>query len=344
MSCRTRPICAATRTSGPRAERRGPRALVAAALLGLTLFAAVGCRSEADEEKLSIHKVESKHFYDFGDYALAEDQCRRGLKIEPGDAQLTQMLAYCLLMQAAPKQLDEASKLFDSQIGWFGTSDWRLDFGAGMTDQERARLLSTSKLEADQAEMKRLRAKARAHLEKAYAATHKANNEPPELLYHLALLDLDEGKLDLFRDHAEAGVKLMLVADKVSATQIRQTADDKARARTEKERSINAERARRLLHELARLAWNQTPPDATTAAAHMSTIEKFGALSRSDFFNRGRIREATGDLEGAVSDYEKFLSMSADVADENVTKAVERLTKLRSHLAEKRTGGAASGQ
>jgi hypothetical protein len=254
------------------------------------------------------------------------------------------MLGYCLLMQADPKQLDEAAAIFESQLGWFGSSDWRLDFGLGMTNQERARIASESKDKKTLARVPDLRASARKPLETAYAATQKSNNEPPELAYHLALLDLDEGKLDLFRTHAEEAVHLMLVSDKVSAAQIRQTADDAARARTVKDREVNGERARRLLHELARLAWNQKPPDATTAAAHMSTIEKFGPLSRSDFFNRGRIREATGDLEGAVSDYEKFLSMSADVADENVTKAVESLTKLRSHLAEKRTGGTASGQ
>lgn len=344
MSCRTRPTFAATKIASRRADLRRVRAGAAALLLGLPLLAGAACRSEEDDEKLSIHKIEAKHFYDFGDYARAEDQCRRGLKIAPGDAQLSQMLGYCLLMQADGKQLDEAAKIFEEQIGWFGTSDWRLHFGLGMTNQERARGLSDSKNAKDLDRVADLRKSARKSLDAAYEATKKANNVPPELPYHLALLDLDERKYDLFRQDGEEAVKLLLVADKVSAAQIRQTVEDAARKRTETERAINAERARRLLRELARLAWNQTPPDVTTASRHMTTLEKFGALARSDYFNRGRIREATGDLEGAANDYEKFLSQTADVADENVTKAVKSLQSVRAQLAAKRLAGTASGQ
>lgn len=344
MSCRTPRIFAATKIASRRADARRPRARAAALLLALPLLAGASCRSEEDDEKLSFHKIQAKQFYDIGDYEHAEDQSRRGLKIEPKDAQLNQMLAYSLLMQASPKQLDEAAKIFDDQIGWFGSSDWRLYFGLGMTNQERARRLVDSKNAKDADRAEDLRASARKNLDVAYQATTKASNVPPELPYHLALLDLDERKYDLFRKDAEESVKLLLVADKVSAAQIKQTAEDAARNRTETERKINAERARRLLRELARLAWNQTPPDVTTASRHMSTLEKFGSLARSDYFNRGRIREATGDLEGAVADYEKFLSQTADVADENVTKAVSSLQSVRAQLAAKRLAGTASGQ
>lgn len=344
MSCRTRPTFAATKIASRRADRPRRRAAALALLLALPLLAGAACRSEEDDEKLSIHKIEAKHFYDFGDYERAEDQCRRGLKIAPGDAQLSQMLGYSLLMQADQKKLDEAARIFEDQIGWFGSSDWRLHFGLGMTDQERAHALVDSKVEKDKERAADLSRNARRHLDIAYEATRKASNEPPELPYHLALLDFDERRFDLFRQHAEEAVKLMLVADKVAAAQIRQAVEDNARKRTETERSINAERARRLLRELARLAWNQTPPDVTTAATHMTTLEKFGTLTRPDYFIRGRIREATGDLEGAVADYEKFLSQTADVADENVTRAVASLQSVRSQLAAKRLSGTASGQ
>src|SRR5262245_40311124 len=344
MSCRTPPTFAATKTARPRADRARRIAPAATLLLALPLLGGSGCRSEEDDEKLTIHKIEAQHFYDFGDYARSEDQCRRGLKIAKGDPQLSQMPGYCLLMQAGPKQLDEAAQLVEDEIGWFGNSDWRFDLGLGMTDQMRAHALVDSKNPREIARAEALRESARRHLDVAYEATRKVSDVPRELPYHLALLDFDERRFDLFRQHAEEAVKLMLVSDKILAVQISKTEDENARKRTETERSINAERARLLLRELARLAWNQTPPDVTTAAAHMTTIEKFGPLTRPDYYSRGRIRELNGELEGAVADYEKFLSLSADVADENVTKAVESLTKLRAHLAEKRVGGTASGQ
>jgi tetratricopeptide (TPR) repeat protein len=344
MSWRTPPTFAATKTRSRRADRPRRTAPSAALLLALPLLFAAACRSEEDEEKLTIHKIEAQHFYDFGDYVRAEDQCRRGLKIAKGDPQLGQMLGYCLLNQAGPKQLDEAAQIFADEIGIFGNSDWRFDLGLGMTDQMRAHALVDSKSPKDVARAEELRESARSHLDVAYEATRKVSDVPRELPYHLALLDFDERRFDLFRQHAEEAVKLMLVTDKILAVQISKIEDDNARKRTETDRTINAERARRLLRELARLAWNQTPPDVKTAAAHMTSIEKFGTLTRPDYYIRGRIREMTGELEGAVADYEKFLSLSADVADENVTKAVESLTKLRAHLAEKRVGGTASGQ
>lgn len=345
MSCRTPRIFAATKTRRPRADRPRRRAPSAALLLlALPLLGGASCRSEEDEEKLTIHKIEAQHFYDFGDYARAEDQCRKGLKIAKGDPQLSQMLGYCLLMQAGPKQLDEAAQIFNDEIGWFGNSDWRFDLGLGMTDQMRAHALLDSKNPKDVARAADLHESARRHLDVAHEATRKAGDVPRELPYHLALLDFDERRYDLFRQHADEAVKLMLVSDKILAVQIAKTEDDNSRKRTENDRTINAERARLLLRELARLAWNQTPPDVTTAAGHMTTIEKFGPLTRPDYYSRGRIRELNGELEGAVADYEKFLSLSADIADENVTKAVESLTKIRAHLAEKRVGGTASGQ
>jgi len=341
MSCRTPPPCAATRIAGRRADRaRSFRA----ALVALPLLAAFACRSQSDEEQLTIHRIESKHYYDVGDYERAADQCRRGLEVESGDAPLRLTLAWSLLMQGERKHLLEAAEIFKGEIGWFGSSDWRLHLGAGMTDQELARLLADSKSKEDLDQVEGLRRSARIHLDRAYEASEKDHNSPPELLYHLALLDLDEQRNDLFQQHAEAGITVMASTAKVLATQVKQETDAGSKTRLERERDVNSERARRLLHELARLAWNREPRDATAASNYMVQIEQFGPLARPDYFNRGRMRETTGDLEGAVADFEKFLSLSAQVADDNVNRAVESLQRVRSQLAERRTSAASGGR
>src|SRR5262245_38302118 len=138
MSCRTRPGRAATRTAAPRADA-GARRPLRAALLAVPLGLAA-CLSQAEQEKLDIHRIEANHYYDAGDYERAEEQCHAGLEIAKGDEMLSLQLGYCLLMQATPAKLDEASKVFDDQLGWFGSSDWRLSLGAGMADPGRGRL------------------------------------------------------------------------------------------------------------------------------------------------------------------------------------------------------------
>jgi len=344
MSCRTPPGRAATRTAAPRADR--PRGRLRGVPLLAVLALASACMSTEDEEKLGIHRMEATHYYDSGDYVRAEEQCRAGLELAKGDEMLELQLGFSLLMQATPKKLEEAAEVFGRELGWFGSSDWRLSLGAGMTDQERARLISNDlPNEHDAAKAARmndriadLRSSARSNLDRANRSSReKENNAPPELLYHLALLDLDESRYDLYRGHADEAVQLMRTSDKFYAVQIRQQQDDKERARIERARSINAERARRLLKELARIQWGRDPRDVPAAAKSMKMLEEFGPLARPDYFNRGRIYEANGDIEGAVADYEKFLSMSADVADENVTRAVSSLEKLRAKLAETRT-------
>ena len=342
MSCRTPPGRAAKRTAAPRADA-GARRLPRAALLLAPLALATACLSQAEKERIEIHRVEANLYYDAGDYERAEEQCRAGLEIDDADEVLSKQLGYSLLMQATPQKLDEAAELFEQRLGLFGSPDWQLSLGAGMTDQKRARLLvADAAKETDQKKAEKLteraaelRESARSRLDDAGEASQ--NNAPPELYYHLSLLDLDEERYDLFRPHAEEAIALMRTSDKFLEVQVRQQADEKRRAHLEGSRAVNAERARLLIKELARIEWGRDPKDLPAAAKMMKTLEDFGPLQRADYFNRGRILEATGDLEGAVSDYEKFLSLSADVADENVTRAVSSLQKLRAKLAELRT-------
>src|SRR5689334_15192934 len=113
MSSRTRPGSAATRTARPRADLRRAAAGVALALAGLGVIP--GCLSADDEKQLSIYRYNSKAYYDAADYARAEDQCRRGLKIDDDDHALSLTLGFSLLMQADPKKLEEARKIFDAE-------------------------------------------------------------------------------------------------------------------------------------------------------------------------------------------------------------------------------------
>src|SRR5688572_27316859 len=211
MSSRPRPGRAATRTGARRAERHvKPARLARFAGLLLAPVLAAGCSwipgwlSEQEENDLVTHKRNSKAFLDVGDFARAEDQCRRGLAIDEDDETLELTLGYALLFQGQPQKLEEAATVFDNAIGSFGTDDWRLLAGQGMTLQQLARHRAASEDPKVQAEAAGLRARSRDSLDEAAEISGKTNNTPTDVLYHIALLDLEEGRADLFPEHAQA--------------------------------------------------------------------------------------------------------------------------------------------
>ena len=332
MKSPPRPGPAATRTAARRAERVFALAL---------LLAPAGCASfwldDADETRLATFKYNSKAYYEIGDYARAEDQCRRGLEILDDDDTLRLTLAYTLLMQSDRRKLEEAATIFEEQIGFFGSDDWRLHQGYGMTLQQLARLLSASEKPEEKTRVAGLRAQARDELDAAAEGSAETRNTPPEVPYHLALLDLEEGRRDLFPVHAKAAVDKLTEQEKFLAVQLKQPMGQSELRRSERDKAINAERGRRITREAARYAWEEQ--DWKTAEAAMQSLETFGALERPDFYDRARVREQAGNVEGAVQDYEKFLTMSGERVDDTVTRAVESLQRLRSQLAERRTSG-----
>lgn len=339
MSCRTRRGCAATKIASRPADRvtsRRPaecRGASARALLPLLLLA--GCLSLEEENKLVTHQVNSKAYYEVGEFVRAEDQCRRGLAIDDDNANLKLMLGYALLRQADRVKLEEAARLFEAEAGTFGADDWRVDLGYGMTLQQLARLCAEDKAPGQAERVAELRADARAALERAGAASAAKNNTPAEVPFQLALLDLEEGRVDDFASHAEDALNKLETQDKVFAAQLSQQMGETEKQRTERDRSVNGARGRRLSRELARHAWEQK--DYATAAQSMERLERFGALDRADYFTRARVREELGDDEKAVADYSKFIELSPDAVDDTVGRAVNSLTRLRARLAEKRT-------
>jgi len=357
MSCRTRLGCAATRTASRRAEPVAPRrdrlvaprrASLAAGAVAAALLLLPGCTSTEEENKLISHQVSSKAFYDSGEFARAEDQCRRGLAIDEGHENLRLTLGFALLRQGTPKKLEESIEVFDGMGGLFGRDDWRVDMGLGIACQQLAHLQAAAidpKAPAKPETTERiaaLRDRSRDALERA-AKRAGANgkgegakdNAPADIPYHLALLDLDEHALEPFFTHAGLALSKLEEQDKVFGAQLSQPMGESERNRTAKERELNARRGQLLCRESAIRAFEQG--DATAAAAAMERLEKFGALDRGDYFSRARIREQLGKDEEAVRDYEKFIGLSTTQLDDTVGKAVTALTRLRSRLAEKRT-------
>jgi len=286
--------------------------------------------SSDEQARLDTHKRNSKAYYDVGDYRRAEDQCRRGLEIDE-DATLRLTLGLSLLMQAEPAKLEEAAALFREEIGAFGSRDWRLRMGYGMTLQQLARLRGADPDPARSAEAPELRRRARVELE----AAAQAREVPAEVPYHLAILDLEEERPDLFRPHAERALAKLQERDRFLSVQLRQPMGQKEFERTTQDRRVNSERGRRIARESARAAWRAD--DWKGASAAMDQLETFGALDRSDYYDRARIRERTGDTEGAVKDLERFVVLSGDRVDTLVVQSIESLNRLRAELAERRT-------
>lgn len=361
MSCRTRRGCAATRiarqpadaadrASLPRVDRSRPQALrlLAVGVLATSLLA--GCMSTEEENRLISHQVSSKAYYDAGDFLRCEDQCRRGLQIDESDETLQLTLGYALMRQADEKKLAAAVDVFDRLGGAFGAKDWRVDMGRGMALQQLARAKAARAADAGKplppaavakldAEIAEHRSASRAALDRAGAAA--GENAPAEIPYHLALLDLEEGRANDFLAHANVAFQRLEEAAKVLRAQLSQPMGQAERERTERDEAVSAARGQRLCRELAILSWQAG--DFVTAAAAMARLEKFGALDRADYYSRGAVREKLGDDENAVRDYEKFLDLSTGTFDETVGKAVTALTRVRTRLAEKRTATPAGG-
>jgi len=355
MSCRTRLGCAATRIASRRAEpgapRRAPRlasrlAPLAAGAVAVALLLLPGCTSTEEENKLISHQVSSKAYYDSGDFARAEDQCRRGLAIDEDHENLRLTLGFALLRQGTPKKLAESIEIFDGMGGLFGGDDWRVDMGLGIACQQLAHLQAVapadSKESAKPEAIAKLRDRSRDALERAAErsgskgkVSSEKDNTPADVPYHLALLDLDEHATAPFFAHAGLALAKLEEQDKVFGAQLSQPMGESERNRTAKERELNAKRGQRLCREMAIRSFEQG--DNVAASAAMDRLEKFGELDRGDYFSRARIREQLGKDEEAVRDYEKFIGLSATQLDDAVGKAVTALTRLRSRLAEKRT-------
>ena len=296
-----------------------------------------GVLSDEDAKLLDTYKRNSKAYYEVGDYVRAEDQCRKGLALDDDDETLKLTLGYALLMQASPKSLIEARQIFSGEIGSFGTKDWRLQMGYGMTLQQLARLHETApdqfKGEKEPLDIPAARKEAREQLE----AANSAKNAPAEVTYHLAILDLEEGRSDLFPAHATAALAKLKEHEKLLGIQLKRPMGTSEEQRTIRERDINRERGRRVARELARAAWERN--DWKGAVAAMDELSTFGDLARADHYDRARIRERAGNIEGAVDDLGKFIELSpkGSELDPLVSQAYESLTKLRAQLAEQRT-------
>lgn len=302
----------------------------AAILVVLSALCGTGCSlfgDETNEEFLIIHKRNSKIYYDQGDLQRSEQQCRKGLEIDSDDPTLQLTLAYCLLRQGAVDQLLEADSILESMEGWFGTDDWRVPLGRGMVEQSLGRLASAT----DEVEAAEHRARSRQYLERAL----ELNDESVEAAYSVSLLDVEDNRFEDFEVHSARTIELIRKSDRTAGTRLRYTEDESARRLTEIERQVNRERARGLLEVRAGRAF--AAGNFENALRDLDILDELGGLTGADHYNRARMRERTGDIPGAVDDFEKFLAMIGDRIDDRVDLALRSLTELRSQLAEQRT-------
>jgi len=120
------------------------RPVLIAARCAPAVLALVGCRmfglSEEEQNMLNIHKQNSKLFSERGDLDRAEDQCRRGLTIDPDDVSLRLTYAYVHLRRGTEESLQRAESILEDMTSWFGSDDFRVLLGLGSIHKQRARL------------------------------------------------------------------------------------------------------------------------------------------------------------------------------------------------------------
>ncbi len=279
-------------------------------------------------EMLNTHKRQSKIFYDRGDLERAEQQCRKGLELDSSDTTLRLTLAFTLLSKGGEKDLDEADRIFRSEIGMF-TKDWRLLLGHGMVQQ------TLHRHRPDDVE---LVADARRNLTRAL----EINDESIEAAFNLSLLDLEvlegnqnAGSAQEFEAHSGRAIELIESSDRLYPNKVKAARDLLTQQQIESERNTNLLRARRLLEVRAARAFKaDRSKDALEA---MERLSRLCSLRAVDYFNRGRLREANQNYQGAVDDFEQFVLLSRNDLDDKVTYAVQSLTRLRARLAELRT-------
>jgi tetratricopeptide (TPR) repeat protein len=320
--------------------RRYPRALFAPVLLSLC---ALACSTLSEAER-------SKEYYTAGHFERAQDQCRRGLNIDPEDLSLRQVLGYSLLRQTEPRdsydrRLQEAAWNFEQAIEREEEFDYRNRTGLG---EVLARLVahraawieaaenSATPLDAEgQDRLTKLEETHARYALRAAQVLEEVLAEPKSRENDLALSTLARLKSQT-REYERADELL----SRLSAVLTRSI---HLRGKQLEIENWPAEVRIAVHTDIDRL--KQTRIDALKLRTNVLTklgrdddvvstygeIEAENAMQPADYFNRATSNARRGAVDLAIADYDKFITLAAGSGSgltDTVREAMERKAEL----------------
>lgn len=314
-------------------------------LLGL---AACSSLSDEDTIRLTTFKQNSKQLYDNEQFRRAEDQCRKGLLIDPEDMSLNQVLAYSLLRQGSAANLHEAELVFreclelepDDMRNQLGLAE--VQYQLANTYQDQAPRLAVDerlppeerakKVAAAQQRAKELFGECEALLTSITGSNRGRDNS--WALNTLSRLYAIQGR------YAESTEVLRRWIGMLgNSINLRRSQVDVERLSPESRELFDAELARLTrqhhegLHLLANVAAKRAAWDEVIDA--YALLEAADALEPADYFNRAGAYDQLGSRDAAIKDYDTFKSLAAArgaAFSENVHRAMSRVGELRAGL------------
>jgi tetratricopeptide (TPR) repeat protein len=322
-------------------------------VLSLVLLAGCNSLSADDQVRLDSFKYNSKRFLEERRYARAEDQCRKGLELDPDDTSLRQVLGFALLQQGTAKQLEESIRVFEQAVENDGEFDFRSYLGLGTARFKFGGLLeelirktgsdeSLSPEEKDQ----RIAAYSEAR-DTAYDGAEEALREviaQPRSKDDLTAQSM-LGQLLSIRGRYEESADLLraLAASIAGSIRVRnemskETLPPERRALYDRELDNLKRQQLSALTLLATVAAKMERWEEVVSV--YAQVEAANAMSPADWWNRGLAYDELGATEAAIADYERFLRTAAVATDftrhgDAITSAMRRIDELRSGKGKK---------
>ena len=297
------------------------------ASLCLALLAICGCSSlsERDQLRLDTFKVNSKRFYEEGQFRRAEDTCRKGLLLDPEDLSLAQVLGFSLLRQGGGAQVNEAVAIFNRCLELEDEFDFRSRLGLGEAHFQMG-LMWTNELARIHADENLTQEERQAKLAQALESRDDAHDSSEVALREV--LDSPRGRDNVMarstfsrlltvlgRYEEAAEVLRAMIATLASSVRLR-TEQLSGEALTDEQRPV-FERTLKNLEEqhvealelLANVAAKTARWEEVISA--FAQIESMQSMQPADYYNRARAYEALGARDAAITDYDTFVSRAA---------------------------------
>jgi len=295
--------------------------------LYLALLAVIGCSglSEQDQLRLDTFKINSKRFYEEGQFRRAEDACRKGLMVDPEDQSLFQVLGFSLLRQGGGKKINEAVAIFNRCVEIEDDFDFRSRLGLGEAHYQMASMWNNeqARIDADEDLTQEERAAKLAHAlesrDESYELSERALREvleSPRGRDHLMARSTLARLLTVLERYDEAAETLRSMVATLSASIKLRNEQIASGALTKEQRPLFEGTLSSLkkqhveaLELLANVAAKTSRWEEVISA--FAEIESMGSMQPADFYNRARAYEALGARDAAITDYDTFVSRAA---------------------------------
>lgn len=326
------------------------------AALALCAAFLCGCNSltPEDQARLDSFKYNSKRFLEEGRFARAEDQCRKGLELDPEDISLHQVLGFALLQQGQNKQIEESIRVFERSVDHEDEFDFRNHLGLGTARFQYGRVLeeairktgSDEALAVDEKEQRiaaytQARDEAYQGAESELRAVLANPRSKDDLTAQSTLANLlaIQGRYE-----DSAAVLRALTASIAGSIRVRNESMSKDTLPPERralyDREIDALKGQQLsaLTLLATVAAKSKRWEEVVSV--YAQVESAGAMTPADWSNRARAYDELGAAQAAIADYERFLRAAAVATDftrhgDAITAAMRRIDELKSGKGKK---------